>query len=81
MRRIGGQVSQALMLGTVCCMAMAGCARSPHLLVVDPTVTGTLPNGNSVSAVLVVPEENVVKGEAWEQWDAQYPRRYRLRWR
>ena len=55
---------------------LLGCAFPHAPLLCDPSLTGTLPDGHTVYATIIVPEETVTKGEAWQAWEAAGPRKY-----
>ena len=42
-------------------------------------MTGTLPNGTPVQAIVVVPAENVLnRNQAWQDFERQWPAKYQI---
>ena len=64
----------------VALLLVAGCATpTTGRMVAVPSMTGTLPDGSPVYAIVIVPEENVgEKNEAWLEFEDAWPTRYRF---
>ena len=65
-------------LGMMGLVVLMGCATPrPAGMVVVPSMTGTLPDGRPVSAIVVVPPENILeKNQEWLAWEKEYSARY-----